>query len=86
MIQENENLNPFEKKNAFALIKAKFYDYVININIPYDSENIGLPFEPCLGFYFVDVDNQFKTIYNCNTDFSKNKEGYIFEGIDVLTF
>lgn len=86
LIQENENLNPFEKKNAFALIKAKFYDYVININIPYDSENIGLPFEPCLGFYFVDVDNQFKPIYNCNTDFSKNKEGYIFEGIDVLTF
>jgi len=86
LIQENENLNPFEKKNAFALIKAKFYDYVININIPYDSENIGLPFEPCLGFYFVDVDNQFKPIYNCNTDLSKNKEGYIFEGIDVLTF
>ena len=86
LIQENENLNPFEKKNAFALIKAKFYDYVININIPYDSENIGLPFAPCLGFYFVDVDNQFKPIYNCNTDLSKNKEGYIFEGIDVLTF
>ena len=85
-IQENQNLNSFEKKNAFSFIKAKFYDYVININIPYDAGNIGLPFEPFLGFYYIDVDRQSKPIYNCNTDFSKNSEGYIFEGIDVLTF
>lgn len=85
-IKEDEKLDVFEKKKAFASIKAEFYDYVLNINIPYDSEDIGLPFEPTLGFYYVDLENQTKPIYNCNSDFSPNKEGYVFEGINVLTF
>ncbi|QTY26840.1 CRISPR-associated helicase Cas3' [Flavobacterium sp. CS20] len=85
-IKENFALNPFEKKKQFSEIKAKFYDFVININIPFDAQDIGLPIEPKFGFYFIDVDNQSKPIYNCNSDFSLNKEGYIYEEIDILTF
>jgi CRISPR-associated endonuclease/helicase Cas3 len=85
-IKENEELNPFEKKKAFASIKAGFYDYVININISYNAEDIGLPFEPIFGFYYIDVENQDQAIYNVNSDFSPNKEGYVFQGINVLTF
>lgn len=85
-IKENEELNIFEKKKAFSSIKAIFYDYVLNINIPYDEKDIGLPFEPIFGFYYVDVENQKKIIYNRNKDLTSNKEGYVFEGINVLTF
>ena len=85
-IKEDEKKDVFEKKKAFASFKADFYDYVLNINIPYDSEDIGLPFEPTLGFYYVDLEKQAKPIYNSNPDFTENKEGYVFEGINVLTF
>lgn len=85
-IKEGDNLNIFEKKKAFASIKAEFYDYVLNIIIPYEAEDIGLPFEPTLGFYYVDLENQTKPIYNCNSDFTVNNEGYVFEGIKVLSF
>lgn len=85
-IKANEELNPFEKKRSFASIKAEFYDYVININIPYNAKDIGLPFESTFGFYYVDVENQDQAIYNINTDFSPNNEGYIFQEINVLTF
>ncbi len=86
IIKEDEDLNAFEKKNAFAQIKAKFYDYVININVRYNEKDIGLPFEATFGFYFIDVTNQPRPIYNCNSDYSRNKEGYVFDGIDVLIF
>lgn len=86
VIKEDDKLDVFEKKKAFAAIKAEFYDYVLNINIPYDAENIGLPFEPTLGFYYVDLENQTVPIYNCNTNFTSNREGYVFEGINTLIF
>lgn len=85
-IKENEGLNMFEKKKAFASIKAEFYDYVININIPFQQEDIGLPLEPDYGFYYINLENQPKPIYNCNSDYTANNEGYIFEGINTLTF
>ncbi|MEH6658125.1 CRISPR-associated helicase Cas3' [Leeuwenhoekiella marinoflava] len=85
-IKENDGLNMFEKKKAFASIKAEFYDYVININIPFQKEDIGLPLEPDYGFYYINLENQPKPIYNCNSDYTANNEGYIFEGIQILTF
>lgn len=85
-IKENDGLNMFEKKKAFASIKAEFYDYVININIPFQKEDIGLPLEPDYGFYYINLENQPKPIYNCNSDYTANNEGYIFEGINTLTF
>lgn len=85
-IKENEELNVFEKRTAFSAIKAKFYDFVLNINIPYDAENIGLPLEPIFGFYYIDIESQKEPIYNCNRDLTPNKEGYVFAGINVLIF
>lgn len=85
-IQGNKTLNSFEKKKVFSEIKAIFYDYVVNINIKQQENNIGLPFEPTFGFYYVDVENQPKPIYNCAFDFTSNKEGYTFEGINTVTY
>lgn len=85
-IRENDKLDNFEKKKAFASFRAEFYDYVININISRDEENIGLPFEPIFGYYYIDVENQKEPMYNCNADLSPNKEGYIFEGINVVSY
>ncbi|TLF47034.1 CRISPR-associated helicase Cas3' [Maribacter aurantiacus] len=85
-LQENDKLNTFERKDNFASIKAEFYDYVININIPFKENDIGLPMEKTHGFYYINLEEQKTPIYNCNKDFSQNKEGYIYQGINVLTF
>lgn len=85
-IKENEEWNIFEKNNAFSSIKSEFYDFVLNVTIPYNSKDIGLPIEPVFGFYYIDMENQPKPIYNCNSDFSPNKEGYVYEKTTVLTF
>ncbi|MDO6437058.1 CRISPR-associated helicase Cas3' [Cyclobacterium sp. 1_MG-2023] len=85
-IKENDLLNIYEKKKEFTTIKSEFYDYVINISVPFQENNIGLPLEPNYGFYYIDLEDQPKPIYNSNPDFSPNKEGYVFENINVLIF
>ena len=83
---KNKDLNPFEKKKEFAEFKSTFYDYVISVTVKYDEKDIGLPFEPTYGFYYIDIENQKTPIYNCNADFLPNKEGYIFKGINTLVY
>ncbi len=39
-IFSDDNLSKFEKKAAFAKIRAKFYDYVINVPVPYGQKEI----------------------------------------------
>jgi len=85
-IQEEQNLNPFEKKEAFRKIKSTFYDFVVNVNLKYNENDLGLPFEKMYGFYFIDVGKQKYPLYNRDSDLTPNEEGYIFNGIEVLLF
>ncbi len=50
-IYSDDSLNQFEKKLEFSKIKPQFYDYVINVTIPFDKENISFDSEKELGFY-----------------------------------
>lgn len=85
-LQENKNLSPFEKKDEFSKFKSDFYDFVINVTLKYNETSLGLPFEPFCGFYFVEIENQRHPIYNVDSNFTPNDEGYIFDEIVSLTF
>lgn len=85
-LQENKDLNPFERKNEFSKFKSDFYDFVINVTLKHYETEIGLPFEPSYGFYFVDVKNQELPIYNIDSNKTPNREGYIFDEINAVTY
>lgn len=85
-IQGNVLLQKFDKKKKFSEIRSRFYDYVINVSLKYGQTDIGLPFDPTYGFYYVDVKNQISPIYNCSLDLKSNQEGYIFGELNSITF
>jgi CRISPR-associated endonuclease/helicase Cas3 len=61
-----------EKRSAFSKIKGEFYDYVVNVPIPYDKKSINFDSEPCHGFYISYLNNpSLFYIYNAE-DFAKN--------------
>lgn len=47
-----KELTPWERKAQFGMIKSLFYDYVINIPIPYGESKINFDSEKVYGFYF----------------------------------
>jgi len=51
-IYSNKELTPWERKAQFAMIKSLFYDYVINVPIPYGESKISFDSEKVCGFYF----------------------------------
>ena len=62
----------FEKREAFALIKSIFYDYVINIPVPYDQEHINFDSEAELHFYVSRLDRPSRFYSYDPTDFRSN--------------
>jgi CRISPR-associated endonuclease/helicase Cas3 len=51
-IYSNKELTSWERKAQFAMIKSLFYDYVINVPIPYGESKISFDSEKVCGFYF----------------------------------
>jgi len=39
-LYEQENLKPYERRRQFALIKARFYEYVVNVPVPMGQKTI----------------------------------------------
>lgn len=85
-IQVEEGLTSFERKNKFSKIKSSFYEYVINIPIPYNRIDIGLPQEPHFGFYYWGYDEPEMDFYKYNPTNPAESEGYIFKEIASLSF
>lgn len=50
-------LTPWELKSRFAKFKAEFYEYVINVPIPYNELKINFDSEKLFGFYVSKKDN-----------------------------
>jgi CRISPR-associated endonuclease/helicase Cas3 len=85
-IQEEIAQSSFERRKLFSRIKSEFYDYVINVPIPYGKANLGLPSEPYNGFYlwkYFDIDYD---IYRYNKKDRKYCEGYVYNNLTTLTF
>ena len=67
----NSDLKPYEKKAKFSQIKSKFYDYVVNVPIPFGENDIMIDVEEIAGFYLVDPETSEFYEYDEN-DFSQN--------------
>jgi CRISPR-associated endonuclease/helicase Cas3 len=50
-LYSQEGLTPWERKAQFAGFKSSFYDYVINVPVPYNSSSINFDSAKEMGFY-----------------------------------
>ncbi len=73
----------WERKELFSKIKTEFYDYVINIPVPYDRENIVFDSEKEYGFYVSKLDNPSKNYNYSEDDFTKNT-GYNNDEVAII--
>ena len=71
-IWENPSLDIFQKKQEFAKIKSRFYDFVINVPIPYGKDSIVFDSEPVFGFHLSTLERPTKCYSYDVVDFSKN--------------
>lgn len=51
LLYNEEHITPWERKSRFSLIKPTFYNYVINVPIPYGESKIDFDSEQFYGFY-----------------------------------
>jgi len=75
-LYNTEGLTPWELKARFAAFKSKFYDYVINVPVPYDQASIDFDSAKILGFYVSPLDYP-SSFYNYNKQDSVINTGYI---------
>ncbi len=71
-IYNDQNIDIRGKRIAFSKIKSVFYDYVINVPIPYGEKSIAFDSEQCLSFYISYFDNPSKYYQFDEDDFSRN--------------
>lgn len=75
-IYKNPTLSIFQKREQFALIKADFYDYVVNVPVGWDEENISFDGAMEMHFYVSHLENPSANYSYSTTDFRENL-GYI---------
>ena len=71
-IYDIKSLSPWERKERFAEIKSVFYDYVINVPIPWNEVSINFDSEKIHAFYVSDLENPSKFYSYSENDFSQN--------------
>jgi CRISPR-associated endonuclease/helicase Cas3 len=76
IICETENLTPWERAAEFSKIKTEFYDFVINVPIPFDSRLIDFDSEKQFNFYVSDLECPSQNYCYSSEDFTQNR-GYI---------
>ena len=69
------SLSIFEKREQFSLIKSEFYNYVVNVPIPWDAEHIVFDSEPELHFYVSKLEAPSKC-YSYETGKFRSNTGY----------
>ncbi len=74
-IQENNSLSPLDRRKAFTKIKSEFYEYVVNVPIPYNQQSIDLPYEPHYGFYLWEQADP-KGFYQYDAGYPAENTGY----------
>ena len=74
-IQKNDSLSSLERRKAFTKIKSTFYEYVVNVPIPFNQQTIDLPYEPCYGFYLWEKAEP-KDFYQYDVSYPAENIGY----------
>jgi len=76
-IYSDDSLNQFEKKLEFSKIKSQFYDYVINVPIPFNSEDGTIAFDSEKEFgFFVSKLKEPSQFYNYSENNFIENTGY----------
>jgi len=73
-LMRNEKLNNFEKKEEFSKIKSRFYDYVVQVQIPISKSEINFDSEKILEFYIADLEKT--RFYHYSADNYRLNTGY----------
>lgn len=76
VISERKDLKPYERKREFALIKARFYDYVVNVPVPRDAQEIVFDGNK-ENFFYVSYRQKPSACYAYAFDDFRNNTGYI---------
>lgn len=74
-IYKNNELSIFQKREQFALIKADFYDFVINVPVPFNEVSISFDSEPEMHFYLSEMENP-SQCYHYNENDLRENTGY----------
>lgn len=76
-IYSDDSLNQFEKKLKFSKIKSQFYDFVINVPVPFNSNNGTIAFdsEKEFGFYVSKL-NEPSQFYDYSANKYSDNTGY----------
>lgn len=82
-IYQQPDIDPFEKRRQFSKIKAEFYDYVINVPVPWGKQSIDFDGEQILNFYLSELDHPSAFYSYDASDWSINT-GY--QAISTLNF
>ena len=75
-IYSRKELKQWEREAEFSAIKSEFYDFVINVPIPFDSKQIDFDSEKQFNFYVSELENQSLNYCYSSNDFSQNI-GYV---------
>ncbi|MCK4664335.1 MAG: CRISPR-associated helicase Cas3' [Bacteroidales bacterium] len=75
-IYSKTDLKPWERNSEFSLIKSEFYDFVINVPIPYNKQAIEFDSEKIHNFYVSELKNPSRNYNYSEKDFRKNT-GYV---------
>ena len=70
------DLKPWEREAEFSSIKSEFYDFVINVPVPFDSTQIDFDSEKKFNFYVSEYENPSRNYHYSDSDYSVNI-GYI---------
>ncbi|WP_321996979.1 CRISPR-associated helicase Cas3' [Draconibacterium orientale] len=76
IICKTEKLTPWERDAVFSKIKTEFYDFVINVPIPYDSKMIDFDSEKLFNFYVSELNSPSQNYNYSSDDFTQNR-GYV---------
>ncbi len=79
----NSQINLFDRKEAFAQIKAQFYDFVVNVPLPFGDDKIMIDAEQIAGFYLINPQVSEFYFYD-EQDFSQNI-GYVAD-LNILSY
>lgn len=82
-IWERPDLNIFQKKQEFANIKSIFYDFVVNVPIPWDKKSIDFDDKQTHGFYVSKLESPSK-FYNYNEQDLSMNTGY--QEVNTVSF
>ena len=86
-INEDQDLSTLDKRKLFSKFKPKFYDYVINIPIPYGKNCLDIPIEAYKGFYLCECNGEKSyDIYLYDKKNRTKNEGYVYDGLALISF